>query len=64
MDETIDRLSAEPTQALFLTAFQLSGNLLRRPPFGEAVDNETFELFVSLQDGLTLTPRQIGTLGL
>ena len=40
VDEGVDRLAAHGPQTAFVSGFQPARDLLGRPPFGEAVENE------------------------
>ena len=40
VDEGVDRLAAHGPQTAFVSGFQPAGNLLGRPPFCQAVENE------------------------
>ena len=53
VDEGVDRLAAHGPQTAFVSGFQPARNLLGRPPFGEAVENEAPQGSVFLDQRFT-----------
>src|SRR5271157_6403117 len=53
VDEGVDRLAPHGPQTAFVSGFQPAGNLLGRPPFCEAVENEAPQVSVFLDQRFT-----------
>ena len=53
VDEGVDRLAAHGPQTAFVSGFQPARDLLGRPPFGEAVENEAPQGSVFLDQRFT-----------